>query len=219
MMRGVVLAQLYELNRRMLESSLSMQLNYPAERNLPGGCTSIGDLPLAALALKDIPYRVIYGELAQNNAFHIKLPDGGLLLFQFRFSATGDIENHRMAFFPSPELPTIEEAPYLYEQDELFADIMVERLVRFPVRFDFDPTAHVDVLHPRSHLTLGQFENCRIPVQTPLLPNMFLLFILRNFYFRSYLRNKNIFDKKMKSTAVEECITVNERRVPYFVIS
>ena len=118
----------------------------------------------------------------------------------------------RLAFFPSSILPTMDEAPYLYENDELFGDILVDRLVRFPIRLDYDPANHRDVLHPQCHLTLGQFENCRIPVTGPIMPNTFLLFVLRNFYFRSYLKHKNLFDKRMKLTTPLLTISVAEQR-------
>jgi hypothetical protein len=54
--------------------------------------------------------------------------------------------------------------------------------VPFPLRFDFDVTAAVDVIHPHCHLTLGDVEGCRIPVSAPLTPRWFVEFIMRNFY-------------------------------------
>ena len=215
---AIVSTQLREIFNRMITAGLSVKQSFPTERKLAEGRSSVGDLPMSSLALKNIPYQTIYQELDGNDAYHIKMPDGGLLIFQYRFSADGQIENHRLGFFPSPELPTVEEAPYLYERDELFGDIMLERIVRFPIRFDFDPLNHVDVLHPKSHLTLGQFDNCRIPVATMLLPYAFLTFILRNFYHRCYIRNKNIFDRSIKSLRLDACITERELGVLHFAV-
>ncbi|WP_083876514.1 DUF2290 domain-containing protein [Ideonella sp. B508-1] len=218
MSQAVVASQLREMYSRMLIAGLSVKQTFPSERRLAEGKVSVGDLPLSSLALKNIPYRTIYSELDGNDAYHMKMPDGGLLIFQYRFDAEGKIENHRLGFFPSPELPTVEEAPYLYEKDELFGDIVLERIVRFPIRFDYDPDNHTDMLHPKSHVTFGQFENCRIPVSTMLFPYAFLLFILRNFYHRCYIKNKNTFDKSIKSLRLGSCITDREQGILHLAI-
>lgn len=213
-----VLAQLRDIYSRMIKSGLSVKQFNPSDRAISGGRRSIGDMPSTAIALRDIVYELIYEELDTHDAYHIKLPDGGLILFQYTFTSDGKIAKHRLAFFPSSVLPTVEEAPYLYENDELFADIMLDRLVRFPIRFDFDPANHKDVLHPQCHLTLGQFENCRIPLTGPIMPNAFVMFLLRNFYSHSYLKNKNLFDKRMKSGTPLLTITEAERRIAHFVM-
>jgi hypothetical protein len=186
----------------MIESGLSIKQNFPRDLSSANGARRIGDLPYSAVALKDVPYDIIYEELESHHSYHIKLPDGGLIVFQYEFEAYGLLAKHRLAYFPSPVLPTIDEAPDLYARDELYADILSKRLVRFPIRFDFDPDSHKDVLHPKCHMTLGQFEGCRIPVVRPVMPNAFLLFLLRNFYCRSYIRFKNRFDKKLGGESI-----------------
>lgn len=213
-----ILAQFRDIYSRMISSGLSVKQFYPSDRTSRGGERSIGAMPSTAIALRDVAYELIYDELDTHDAYHIKLPDGGLILFQYTFNGDGRIAKHRLAFFPSSVLPTAEEAPCLYENDELFADIMLNRLVRFPIRFDFDPASHQDVLHPQCHLTLGQFENCRIPVAGPIMPNTFVMFLLRNFYFRSYFKNKNLFDKRMKLGSPLLTITEAERKIAHIVM-
>ena len=41
--------------------------------------------------------------------------------------------------------------------------------------------------HPHSHVTLGQYTNCRIPAYGPISPLLFMQFILENFYNSYYL--------------------------------
>lgn len=36
--------------------------------------------------------------------------------------------------------------------------------------------------NPMSHLTLGQYENCRIPVSSAISPYQFISFVMKNFY-------------------------------------
>jgi hypothetical protein len=213
----LVIAQLNDVYARTIQTGLSVKQTFPANRSYPGGTSTIGDLTTTAGSLKDIPYAQIYEELETNEAYHIKVPDGGLLIFQYKFSNSVLIK-HRLAYFPSPVLPTFEEAPHLYEQDELFGDIVVNRLVRFPIRFDFDTKHYREVDHPKSHLTLGQFDGCRIPVATPVLPNTFLMFLLRNFYNRFYRRNMNKFNRRMQTMLLSDTITDLERKISHVVM-
>src|SRR5436190_964944 len=66
-----------------------------------------------------------------------------------------------------------------------------------------------------SYLHGGQFESCRIPVAAPVLPNTFLLFLLRNFYSRFYQRNLNKFNKKLRAMIPQDTITDAERRISH----
>lgn len=213
-----VLIQLQEIYSRMISCSLSMRQNFPSIKNHSGEKIEIGSLQTTGFALKNVAYEEIYQELDANNAYHMKLPDGGLLIFQYFFE-NRDLLKHRLAFFPSADLPTYDEAPHLYENDALFGDVTLTRLVRFPIRVDYDPLSHKDVLHPKCHLSLGQFDGCRIPVAGPIMPNTFLMFLLRNFYTRAYLRNKNNFDKKTVSSTQKRTITLAECKISHFVMS
>ena len=205
---------------RLIKSSLSVQQKLPSFRRLAGGAATIGaNAHVSSLSLRDIPYAEIYKELATSESYHVKLVDGGLLIFQYEFAAGSQLAKHRLAYFPPPLLPTFDEAPALYERDEWYADVVEHRIVRFPVRFDFDPSAYQDVVHPKSHLTLGQYTNCRIPVTNPLRPKTFLVFVLRNFYHRAFRRNMNLFEKHIVGGAIDDCISVAERGIPHLVMA
>ncbi len=209
--------QIADLIDRLIIASVSVKQFTPVIRTIEGGVIQIGRKAGTAIAMRDIPYEDIYRELDSNDAYHVKLIDGGLLLFQYSFRPDRSLSQHRLAYFPSPILPTVEEAPALYEQDELYGDITSRRLVRFPVRFDYSPDNKVDVLHPTSHMTLGQYESCRVPVAGPLGPNAFGMFIIRNFYFRAYKKHKNNFDRRPVHIDRTETITANERRLTHIV--
>jgi len=209
--------QITDLIDRLIFASISVKQFNPAIRTVDGGAVQIGGRPGTTVAMRDIPYEDIYRELDSHDAYHVKLVDGGLLLFQYSFRPDQSLAQHRLAYFPSPILPTVEEAPALYEQDELYGDITAKRLVRFPVRFDYAPEQKIDVLHPASHMTLGQYEGCRIPVTGPLGPSSFGMFIIRNFYFRTYKKYKNNFDRRHASIGRPETISENERRLTHLV--
>lgn len=209
--------QIEGLIERLVAASISVKQFYPSIKEYEGGLVSIGRQMSGGIALRDIAYENVYRDLELNEAYDVKLVDGGLLLFQYKFDGNKILLQHRLAYFPSPVLPTIEEAPSLYENDELYGDIIARRIVRFPVRFDYAPDQKVDVLHPASHMTLGQYESCRIPVTGPLTPNAFGMFIVRNFYCRAYIKHKNKFDRRMLKLSSLETISEAERRISHLV--
>lgn len=65
---------------------------------------------------------------------------------------------------------------------------------------------------PKSHLTIGQCKNCRIPIAIPLTPNIFMDFILRSFYNTSHstFSSKLDFDKVI---LFENCIHDEEKKI------
>ncbi|WP_083457992.1 DUF2290 domain-containing protein [Herbaspirillum hiltneri] len=224
---AALLRQINALYSRAILSNLSVKQFMPTQKNSSyvGGdgvvtpALLIGDLPSTS-ALKNIAYADIYDDINLKDAYHIKLPDGGLISFQYIFELGGEekLIKHRLAYFPCSVLPTIEEAPELYERDELFGDILMNRIVRFPIRIDYDPKNHKEVFHPKCHLTLGQFQECRIPIAAPVMPYVFLLFVVRNFYSRLYKHNMNIFEKRMPYVPLDFTITESERRISHFVM-
>jgi hypothetical protein len=109
--------------------------------------------------------------------------------------------------------------PELYLEDEVYADAIARNIVPFPVRFDYssDVEKFVDVDHPYSHMSLGQYKNCRIPACSPIGPLVFGGFIFRNFYntaFRKYSEQIPVSDVWFPKS-----ITDNERRIPHVVCS
>jgi hypothetical protein len=206
--------QLDEVYARAIRSGISVKQHYPSV----AAPTSIGELGGTSIALKNVAYSQIYAEFDTHDRYHLKLADGALMQFQYSFDGDGELTKHRLAYFPSPQLPSAEEAPELYAHDELYGDIILDRLVRFPIRFDYDPRNYQPTFHAHSHLTLGQFDNCRIPASHPLSPNAFLLFIVRNLYFRIYRRQQNVFEKGISRCRSQACITDHERRITSLVI-
>lgn len=219
-----ILNQCNEIIERLILSGLSVAQYYPSNRINTDGDYEIGfkkgiDL---STALKNIPYIDIYKSILDEKSYHVQLIDGSLVSFNYLFEKDESdnfvLRKHRLSFYPSPLLPSFEDCPQLYEQDELFIECMKVNLVKFPIRFDYDPKNHINVSHPASHVTFGQFLNCRIPVSMPVTPRKFILFLLRNFYYSAYMKNKNIFDKKMHKVTPFHTITQEEKRVSHFIL-
>ena len=119
----------------------------------------------------------------EKKIYNIKMIDGALLTLLYRFS-NDRIVAHRLSYFPAPDLIAFQNEPELYAEDELYVNILDRRIVTVPIRFDFDDDDAVrcPLEHPTSHLTLGQYKNCRIPVSSALTPYQFISFIITNFY-------------------------------------
>jgi len=88
--------------------------------------------------------------------YNFKLLDGALVTLRYRFQF-GQISEHSLTFFPSPDLEIFQTEPDIYLQDEVYAEVVAKRVVPFPIRFDFcnDLGKFVEIHHPYSHLTLA----------------------------------------------------------------
>ena len=212
------LKQINDLTAALVGLSLSNEQNFPATHGKinAGFEITVSTAATMSVALKNVAYRDIYGELEKARCFNVKMLDGALVSLRYRFRA-GEVCEHSLSYFPSPDLEHFQNEPDIYLDDETYADVVARNIVPFPVRFDFsdDEEKFVDVHHPYSHLTLGQYENCRIPVCSPLGPLVFGGFILRNFYDTA---SRKYSEKIPASTlAFTKTITLNERRIPHLV--
>ena len=172
---------------------------------------------LIGIAMRNVPYEEIYEKLAAERVFNIKMLDGALIQMMYQFSQ-GTLFSHRLAFFPSPFLEQFQNNPDIYLDDEVYADVVAKNIVHVPIRFDYDArdSRHEEVAHPKSHLTLGQYENCRIPVSAPLTPIQFFDFLLRNFYHTAH--DKYADGLPAFSGKFDPSITSAEQRVVHVVI-
>jgi hypothetical protein len=212
------LKQINELTQALVGLSLSNEQNFPTTNGKPNAAFEISVSTAAGMsvALKNVAYRDIYGELEKARCFNVKMIDGALVSLRYRFQA-GAVREHSLSYFPSPDLEQFQNAPEIYLEDEIFADVVAKNIVPFPIRFDFsdDEEKFVDVHHPYSHLTLGQYKNCRIPVCSPLGPLAFGGFILRNFYNTAFRKYSAKFPTSKLGFA--NTITAKERKIPHVV--
>ena len=176
---------------------------------------TFGGAEHVSVVLRNRPYDEMYRQLVQERAYNVRMLDGALVQMQYAFAA-GTLQCHRLAFFPSPHLEEFQNNPDIYQDDEIYADVVARNIVPFPVRFDYDgQNGPQELAHPKSHLTLGQDENCRIPVTAPITPFRFIDFILRNFYHTAFVRQAEGLPTQTDSFA--ESIRPVERRIVHMV--
>lgn len=161
--------------------------------------------------LRNTPYDDTYRELRRARSFNVLMLDGAMLQMEYEFRRRR-LVRHRLAFLPSPDLLEYQNNPDIYTQERMYADVVEKGVVTVPCRFDYDSREGiaVEVPHPVSHLTLGQYTGCRIPVSAGVTPYAFVDFVLRSFYNTA----SSLVDVRLPKPLLrfEICITPAERQ-------
>lgn len=167
-------------------------------------------------ALRDVPYKEMYDHLDNNNQFSIKMLDGGLVHYKYRFVKHGELGKHTLAYYPAPHFESFQNEPELYlDESHFYSEVISKNILPVPLRFDYAPEDTASINHPASHLTLGQYKNCRIPLSAPLCPISFTNFILRSFYNTDFVSIKHTQDNHLYTRT----ISTEEEKILHFNIS
>ena len=198
------LMQIKDITSSLIDSSLSVSENFPIAIHGKQGAVYINTSSKIEGLNRKMSYQDKYDTLVKNKSYNIKLIDGALLGMLYTFT-DGQLSKHTLFYFPSPHLEEFQNNQDIYINDELYSDIFDKERVIIPIRFDYDPSSASAVTHPHSHLTIGQYKHCRIPVSSPLSPYQFIFFIVRNFYNIEMLQSiKNIHPLKFEKTLFKE---------------
>lgn len=201
----------------LIDAGICVDQNWPSVRsaNHAGGqihIVSIAGVEDLSFALKNVDYDETYREIRRRRSFNLNLIDGGLIQMLYTFQ-NGSLVKHLLSFSPSPDLLEFQNNSDVYETDTLYSEVIAKNIVVSPLRIDFDPRNYREYHHPMSHLTMGQYKNCRIPVSAPFTPYQFINLILRAFYntaFNSYCR-----DLRPRAAFFDSCITDLEKSLPH----
>tara|TARA_B100002049_G_scaffold26782_1_gene17703 strand:+ start:2181 stop:2828 length:648 start_codon:yes stop_codon:yes gene_type:complete len=215
MTKAEIIDQINKVTSSLIGVNLSDEQNFPSEKN---GSIYISGNHDISISLRNISYSEIYKILNSSKNFNIKLVDGALIQMMYSFDANENLKKYRLAFFPSPDLEEFQNNSEYYLEDEVYADIVYKNIISTPLRFDYDPENHKVVQHPSSHLSIGQYKNCRIPLCKPITPFIFIDFILRNFYNTAQIKfaEELAFDKK---NTFDYCIHDLEKEILHFNIA
>jgi hypothetical protein len=180
-----ILKEIRAVTDFLVVHGLADDQNYPFETHRAAGTIVLHYSNTAGFAslLRNRPYSDTYIEQRDERSYNVRMLDGALVQMVYEFEA-GRLRRYRLAFLPSPDLLEFQNNPNLYMEEHLYADVIDRRVVTVPLRFDYDCRADVvrPLEHPESHLTLGQYERCRVPATAPMTPYLFIEFILRSFY-------------------------------------
>lgn len=181
----VILKEIIELTSKVIDSTITDKEKFPCLRLTQGykiiGIEGVEDF---SIALKNMKYGELYKAMFEAGFYNFRFVDGGLVQLLYEFSPQDELIKHKLAYFPSPDFESFQNEPEVYIEDNIYAEILDPRVLPVPIRFDYDGREDVykELTHPKSHLTLGQYKNCRIPVCSPITPTLFIDFIMRSFY-------------------------------------
>ena len=199
---------------KLVQMGLCDDQNFACVRRRAGDVTEVtfDTAEAMTVVLKNVDYSHVYRMLRADRLFSALLPDTAMLQLNYEFNGR-DLMRSRLAFLPSPDLRNFQSDPEIYLEDVIFAEVVGVQIVPFPLRFDYDarPGVFRSLDHPKSHLTLGQYENCRIPLTGPMPPAHFFDFILRNLYHTAFLQ----YAQQLPRTGLEfeSCISAEEEAV------
>lgn len=209
------------LTALLIELSLCDNQNFPKIVPLGNGKEEVvaSGTVSSNSVLKETPYEELYEEFDLSGSYNMKMLDGALIQLTYLF-LRNNIIMHRLAFWPSPNLEKFQNNPEIYLQDEIYGDIVKRNIVPFPLRFDFDIRDGVpcSLAHPSSHLTLGEYTNCRIPVSGAIGPGIFVNFLLRNFYntaYRKYDRHLDVGNLRFARSITNEELKILHIGIPH----
>ena len=189
---------------------------YSLERNKNNSTVSI-EIPNFSpeYILEEVFYQEMWAKMNTEKQYTCKMIDGGLITFLYTFDLMeSKLIKSRLSYFPSYDHPRFDGPDNVkgYENDYSCLDAFTKTSFPAAFRFDYDAKAAEDIVHPAAHFTLGQFENCRIPVYSPLTPFEFMDFVIRNFYNSCYFDWDNECTTKLKNMLkFKPTITNNEK--------
>lgn len=177
-----VFGEVRKVTQELIRCGLAEEYNFPIIRNTDIVWENYNDI---SLYLRNMEYTIIYNEMEKNHNFNIKMPDGGMLQLMYRFDGYGtELQSHRLAFYPSPTFEIYQNDADLYDADYIYGDILNKNVLPVIIRADYNrEEVESEIHHPYSHITLGGYRNCRIPVDRPITPVQFVKFIMEHFYY------------------------------------
>lgn len=189
MKRRDVLNQIKAITKVLLGEGILKNYNFPFEDNNSNQVVWANFKDISFI-LKNREYNELFSSCLEHKAYNFMFLDGSIIQMMYKYNSR-DLEEHRLLFYPNPNSPRYDDSEEFEEDhygNKLFAEIHKQNVIIFPIRFDYstDKEKYVEINHSYSHLTLGNYKNCRIPVSDCVEPKDFIDFILRNFYYTKY---------------------------------
>lgn len=155
-------------------------------------------------------YYKIYETAINNGDYAIKLFDESFIQMSSEIK-----KGHiclRYAFYECPtSLTSLFEFKNLFSFEEENEDVILDLYQQYQeeqklksiftvIRYDYDKSLYTDILHSTSHIHIGLLEHLRIPLDSVLTPENFVLFIIQNVYYKNWrdeIENNNSIISKL----------------------
>lgn len=158
---------------------------------------------------RHLPIETIMDILLENKEYNLLLYDRSIIKYQFVIS-NGKICKERLTF--------IKKHNYLWTKDEInkkdiddFGTDWFQEEISIPIviRIDYDDENYEDIIHPITHMTLSNYEECRIPMMGAVTLYNFVNFVL-NFFYNETLNCSSVFEE------TDITISQNEKKRLHF---
>lgn len=160
-------------------------------------------------------YRDVWEKHYEDKLYHFLLVDKSMLLYRYSENAGSVQINY--SFLECPlNVPTyiefLNSQGFTYEDvgHEFFPDYQLEvdsaqyKISSIPIRYDYDPIAYREGLHPVSHIHFGHSTSIRIATERILQPISFTYFIIRQYYKEKWEDFINHSDAPTKCRKIRE---------------
>lgn len=147
-------------------------------------------------------------EILKEKQFCVELYDKSV--FQFECVVKNEkIEKVRMLYLKKDnKIWSIDELG-MTEANEDEMDQWFELNYGMPImiRIDYDPSEYIELIHSKSHMTISNSENCRIPMKTYFMFSEFVSFILWNFYNIKIKKSSVLYNDmtELSDNELKEC--------------
>jgi len=158
---------------------------------------------------RHLPIETIMDILLENKEYNLLLYDRSIIKYQLAIR-NGKIYKERLIF--------IKKHNYLWTKDEInkkdiddFGVDWFQEEISIPIviRIDYDSENYEDIIHPITHMTLSNYEECRIPMMGAVTLYNFINFIL-NFFYNDNLNCASVFEE------TDITISQNEKKRLHF---
>lgn len=198
------------ITTEMLRCGMAEEYNFPIIRRQEVVWEKYSDI---SVYLKNLSYEKIYNEINKEKNYNFKMPDGGMLQLMYRFDKGGVLQAHRLAFYPSASYELYQNSVQLYDEDDVYGDILNKSVLPVIIRADYNrEEVKGDIHHPFAHITLGDYKNCRVPVNKPISPIQFVNFIMEHFYYVPSSKLEYDFGLKMLVNFEEHIHSIDRNR-------
>lgn len=150
-----------------------------------------------------------YCTFDKSGDYAFKLLDGSIIQICYLFR-DNKLVKQRFSYFQRPY--SEDEINFLdgFDRD----DRKSEELGLVWLRFDYDPEKGIELFHPKAHMTVSNFRDCRIPVSSPMTSRQFISMVVLNFYETCYEEySKQLKKSKFLENSYPETFFKKEKNV------
>lgn len=161
-------------------------------------------------------YKDIYKIARDNSDYNLLInSDGAIFQFGYAENERNQICDLRYAYYESPsEQISYEDFLILFDLDiqecgyelmEEYTQYISESELKTsvtPIRYDYSVEQYSELIHPVSHVHIGQLNEIRIPTSFIMTPLNFVAFVLRHIYWnkwRLYMENDELREHYLNS--------------------